>query len=278
MFPLVVSTLRTATETTPRAVIQSENPTKTSDRRPWGCLVSIRAGRRRVRSGRQPVVKPPLHRERTRRSRQSGAKEGHVRRPLLQTGPHGSATVTILCRPIREVRVARPRVRPDRLGAHASGGGGFDETARQGVTCEDPAPVRSRPRWSRRIPTRIAHGIGHDHAWVFMDSIGNKAVNPKLAESAPNSPATGGGFAARGALGYWAVGENCWSDLRERVRDRRDAAGASSRASEHPQAAARGGRRLQPRAAVAAADRRGHAAEPSGPGCDGGLASISRVG
>ena len=27
-------------------------------RRTWGCLVSIRAGRRRVRSGRQPVVKP----------------------------------------------------------------------------------------------------------------------------------------------------------------------------------------------------------------------------
>ena len=49
-----------------------------------------------------------------------------------------------------------------------------------------PVPVRSRPRWSRRIPTRIAHGIGHDYAWVFMDSIGNKAVNPKLAESAPN--------------------------------------------------------------------------------------------
>ncbi len=98
----------------------------------------------------------------------------------------GSATVTILCRPIREVRVARPRVRRDRLGAHASGGG-FDETARRGVTCEDPAPVRSRPRWSRRIPARIAHGIGHDHAWVFMDSIGNKAVNPKLAESAPNT-------------------------------------------------------------------------------------------
>ena len=55
----------------------------------------------------------------------------------------GSATVTILCRPIREVRVARPRVRRNRLGAHASGGG-FDETARRGVTCEDPAPVRSR--------------------------------------------------------------------------------------------------------------------------------------
>ena len=49
-----------------------------------------------------------------------------------------------------------------------------------------PVPVRSRPRWFRRIPTRIAHGIGHDHARVFMDSIGNKAVNPKLAESAPN--------------------------------------------------------------------------------------------
>ena len=97
----------------------------------------------------------------------------------------GSATVTIRCRPIREVCVAPPRVRRDRLSAHASGEG-FDETARRGVTCEDPAPVRSRPRWSRRIPTRIAHAIGHDHAWVFMDSIGNKSVNPKLAESAPN--------------------------------------------------------------------------------------------
>ena len=50
-----------------------------------------------------------------------------------------------------------------------------------------PVPVRSRPRWSRRIPTRIAHGIGHDHAWVFTDSIGNKAVSLKLAESAPNA-------------------------------------------------------------------------------------------
>ena len=56
-----------------------------------------------------------------------------------------------------------------------------------------PVPVRSRPRWSRRIPTRIAHGIGHDYAWVFMDSIGNKAVNPKLAESAPNSKSCGTG-------------------------------------------------------------------------------------
>ena len=186
MFPLVVSTLRTATETTPRAVIQSESPTKTSNRRPWGCLVSIRAGRRRVRSGRQPVVKPRAA-PRASETLPTTRREGRG----CQTAPPSnrifcSATVTILCRPIREVCVAPPRVRRDRLSAHASGGG-FDETARRGVTCEDPAPVRSRPRWSRRIPTRIAHGIGHDHAWVFMDSIGNKAVNPKLAESAPNA-------------------------------------------------------------------------------------------
>ena len=32
----------------------------------------------------------------------------------------GSATVTILCRPIREVRVARPLVRRDRLGARSA--------------------------------------------------------------------------------------------------------------------------------------------------------------
>ena len=33
-----------------------------------------------------------------------------------------------------------------------------------------PVPVRSWPRWSRRIPTRIAHGIGHGHARVFVES------------------------------------------------------------------------------------------------------------
>ena len=33
-----------------------------------------------------------------------------------------------------------------------------------------PVPFRSRPRWSRRIPTGIAPGIGHGHAWVFMKS------------------------------------------------------------------------------------------------------------
>ena len=62
-----------------------------------------------------------------------------------------------------------------------------------------PVPVRSQPRWSRRIPTRIAHGIGHDHAWVFMDSIGNKAVNPKLAESAPNATPVASRSEIRGA-------------------------------------------------------------------------------
>ena len=30
-------------------------------------------------------------------------------------------------------------------------------------------PVRSWPKWSRRIPTIIAHGIGHGHARVFME-------------------------------------------------------------------------------------------------------------
>ena len=30
-----------------------------------------------------------------------------------------------------------------------------------------PIPVRSWPRWSRGIPTRIAHGIGHGLARVF---------------------------------------------------------------------------------------------------------------
>ena len=53
--------------------------------------------------------------------------------------------------------------------------------------------------------------------------------------------------------------------VRARVRDGRDAAGASSRASEHPETAARTRRRLQPRPAAASDDRRGHAPEPSGP-------------
>ena len=33
----------------------------------------------------------------------------------------------------------------------------------------NPVPVSSWPRWSRRIPTGIAHGIGHGHARVFME-------------------------------------------------------------------------------------------------------------
>ena len=37
-------------------------------------------------------------------------------------------------------------------------------------------PVCSWPRWSRRISTRSAHGIGHGHTRVFMDTIDNKAV------------------------------------------------------------------------------------------------------
>ena len=40
-------------------------------------------------------------------------------------------------------------------------------------------PVRSGPRWSRRIPTRIAHGIGHGDARVFMEAIVDKAVIPR---------------------------------------------------------------------------------------------------
>ena len=31
-----------------------------------------------------------------------------------------------------------------------------------------PVPVRSWPKWSRRIPTRIRNGIGQGHARVFM--------------------------------------------------------------------------------------------------------------
>ena len=53
--------------------------------------------------------------------------------------------------------------------------------------------------------------------------------------------------------------------VRPRVRDGWDAAGPSSRTSQHLETAARACRRLQPRTAAAAPDRCGHAAEPSGP-------------
>ena len=64
----------------------------------------------------------------------------------------GSATLTILGRPIREVRVARPLVRRDRLGAHASGGGS-DETA-----------IRATFAWAQ------AHGhVEHNPAGEAID-------------------------------------------------------------------------------------------------------------
>ena len=43
-----------------------------------------------------------------------------------------------------------------------------------------PVPVRSWPRWSRRIPSRITNGIGHGHARVFMKTIGDKAAIRKV--------------------------------------------------------------------------------------------------
>ena len=43
-----------------------------------------------------------------------------------------------------------------------------------------PEPVRSWPRWSRRIPTRITNGIGHGHRRAFMKTTGDKAAIPKV--------------------------------------------------------------------------------------------------
>ena len=59
--------------------------------------------------------------ERAKRSRTPGAKEGMSDGPSFKSDLLGSATLTILGRPIREVRVARPLVRRDRLGAHDRG-------------------------------------------------------------------------------------------------------------------------------------------------------------
>ena len=81
----------------------------------------------------------------------------------------------------------------------------------------------------------------------------------RVCQPAPDSRGAGPSPAALpGAVAGAAV---CAS-----VRNRWDAAGASSGASQHPEAAARACRRLQPRAAPAAPDRRRHAPEPSGPG------------
>ena len=62
-----------------------------------------------------------------------------------------------------------------------------------------PVPVRSWPRWSRRIRTRIAHGIGHGHARVFMESLWQQGGYPKLVASAPNSTFLGPAARARRA-------------------------------------------------------------------------------
>ena len=81
----------------------------------------------------------------------------------------------------------------------------------------------------------------------------------RVCQPAPDSRGAGPSSAAMpGGVAGAAV---CAS-----VRNRWDAAGASSGASQHPEAAARACRRLQPRAAPAAPDRRRHAPEPSGPG------------
>ena len=77
---------------------------------------------------------------------------------------------------------------------------------------------------------------------------------------------TGAGFAGRGAVACCGVEGVARAAVCPRVRDRRDAAGPSSRASEHPEATARSRRGLQPRAAAPPCDRRRHAAQPSGPG------------
>ena len=43
-----------------------------------------------------------------------------------------------------------------------------------------PVPVRSWPKWSRRIPTRITNGIGHGHPRACMKTIVDKAAIPKV--------------------------------------------------------------------------------------------------
>ena len=62
-----------------------------------------------------------------------------------------------------------------------------------------------------------------------------------------------------------AAGRTAGTAQRASLRDRRDAARASARASQHLETAARPGLRLQPGVAHAAPDGRGHAAEPAGP-------------
>ena len=78
--------------------------------------------------------------------------------------------------------VRASRLRPLQLVRALSALRGFTRrppSRRSAIPARPNAYVRGWPRWSRRIPTRIGHGIGHGHARVFMKPIGDKAVIPK---------------------------------------------------------------------------------------------------
>ena len=81
------------------------------------------------------------------------------------------------------------------LERHASGEGPDETTRRRAdasrVRIPVPVvPVRSWPKWSRRIPTRIAHGIGHGHARVFMESLWQQGGYPKFGGFRTELPAS----------------------------------------------------------------------------------------
>ena len=83
------------------------------------------------------------------------------------------------------------------LERHASGEGPDETTRRRAdasrVRIPVPVvPVRSWPKWSRRIPTRIAHGIGHGHARVFMESLWQQGVTGTVNETGFFTTSAGG--------------------------------------------------------------------------------------
>ena len=99
----------------------------------------------------------------------------------------GSATVTILCRPIREVRVARPLVRRDRLGARSAAHKLVVDAADVPLHSQFDRPMMlERNSWARQPSSRLiphppAPGCRLVVPW-FHDYVGPAPPGGKLID------------------------------------------------------------------------------------------------
>ena len=134
-----------------RSANQSGAAAKVASRRSGGRGLPSTLSHSRVRLSHQPPAAVPCH----------SLSSPESRRQRERTRGRCSAAT--------EYRGTRRDSRPLRLW----------QWHRRTESGQNPAPVRVRPRWSSRIPTRIAHGFGHDHARVVMEGIGQRAVIPR---------------------------------------------------------------------------------------------------